>query len=62
MEETPPTRQNRRLISECFIEPRVASPHERTPEAEDIPMDDQEQACSVPEDEVVELHMGTEEL
>ena len=34
MEETPPTRQNRCLVSEHFIEPGVALPHEHTPEAE----------------------------
>ena len=33
VEETPPTRLNRRLVSERFIEPGAASPHERTPEA-----------------------------
>ena len=70
VEETPPTRLNRCLVSERFIEPGAASPHECTPEAEaektpqteDVPVDDQEQARIVPEDEVVELHMGTEEL
>ena len=70
VEETPPARQNRCLISERFIEPGAASPHERTPEeeagktpqAKDIPMDNQEEAHIVPEDEVVELHTGTEEL
>ena len=34
MEETPLIRQNRYLISERFIEPGVASPHECTPEVE----------------------------
>ena len=70
VEETPSARLNRCLVSERFIEPGVASPHERTPEAEtgktpqakDVPKDDQEQAHIVPEDEVVELHVGTEEL
>ena len=63
-------RQNRCLVSECFTEPGVALPHEHTPEAEagrtpqtgDIPADEQEPACIIPEDEVVELHAGTEEL
>ena len=48
----------------------VAFPHECTPEAEagktphaeDVPVDDQEQARIISEDEVVELHVGTEEL
>ena len=70
VEETPPTRQNRCLISERFIEPGMASPCERTPEVEvgkapqakDVPTDNQEQAHIIPEDEVVELHTGTKEL
>ena len=70
VEETPPARLNRCLVSERFIEPGVALPYECTPEAEaektpqteDVPTDDQEQARIIPEDEVVELHAGTEEL
>ena len=70
VEETPHVRQNRHLISECFIEPRAALPLEctpeveagKTPQAKDVPMDNQEQARIIPEDEVVELHVGTEEL
>ena len=70
VEETPPTRLNRCLVSERFIEHGAAVPHERTPEAEtgkapqaeDVPKDDQEQVRIIPEDEVVELHAGTEEL
>ena len=70
VEETPPARQNRCLVSECFTEPGVASPCEHTPEAEarrtpqteDVPVDQQEPACIIPEDDVVELHAGTEEL
>ena len=70
VEETPPARQNICLISERFIEHGAALPCERTPEAEagkspqaeDVPADDQEQACIIPEDEVVELHVETEEL
>ena len=34
VEETPPVRRNRHLVSECFTEPRVGSPHKYTPEAE----------------------------
>ena len=34
VEETLPARQNRCLVSECFTEPGVASPHEHIPEAE----------------------------
>ena len=70
VEETPPASINRCLISELFIEPGVALPHEctpeteagKTPQAKDVPTDDQEQAHITPEDEVVELHIGTEEL
>ena len=70
VEKTPPARLNRHLVSERFIEPGVALPCECTPEAEaektpqteDVPMDDQEQACIIPENEDVELHTGTEEL
>ena len=70
VEETPPVRQNRCLVSKCFIEPGVTLPCKCTPEAEvgktaqtkDVPLDDQEHARIVPEDDVVELHMGTEEL
>ena len=69
VEETPPARQNRRLVSECFTEPRAASPREHTPEAEarktpltkDVPADEQELAHIIVEDDVVELHVGTEE-
>ena len=68
VEETPPARLNRRLVSERFIEPGVASPHkctlevEKTQQTKDVPTEDQEQVRIVPEDEVVELHTGTEEL
>ena len=70
VEEMPPARLNRHLVSEHCIEPGAASPHECTPEAEtgkapqaeDVPKDDQEQARIIPEDEVVKLHMGTEEF
>ena len=70
IEETPPMRQNRCLVSEHFIEPRVALPHEQTPEAEarktpqtkNVPADEQEPAHVIVEEDVVELHVGIEEL
>ena len=70
VEETPPARQNRCLVSECFIEPGAALPHEHTPEAEarktpqtkNVPADEQEPARVIVEEDVVELHVGTEEL
>ena len=70
VEETPPARLNRHLVSERFIEPGAASPCEhtpqvetgKTPQAKHVPKDDQEQARIIPEDEVIELHAGTEEL
>ena len=70
VEETLLTRLNRCLVSECFIESGAASPREctldaeagKTPQAKDVPTDDQEQSRIIPEDEVVELHAGTEEL
>ena len=70
VEETPPMRQNRCLVSERFIEPGVALPHEYTPEAEarktpqtkNIPVDEQEPAHVLVEEDAVELHVGTEEL
>ena len=68
--ETPPTRQNRCLVSEHFIEPGAALPHEHTPEAEvrktpqtiNVPVDEQEPAHVIVKEDVVEFHMGTEEL
>ena len=70
VEETPPARQNRCLVSEHFIEPGAAPPCEHTPEAEarktpqtkDVPIDEPEPAHVIVEEDVVELHMGTEEL
>ena len=70
VEETQPMRQNRCLVSECFIEPGVALPQEHTPEAEarktpqteNVPADEQEPARVIVEEDVVELHAGTEEL
>ena len=56
-------------MSERFIEPGVALPHKHTPESEtrktpsteNVPVGGQEPTHTVPEDEVVELHTGTEE-
>ena len=70
VEETPPMRQNRCLVSERVIEPRAVLPCENTPEAEgkktpqnkSIPMDDQEQHHIIAEDEIVKLYTGMEEL
>ena len=70
VEETPPMRQNRCLVSERVIEPGVVLPHEhmpvaegkKTPQNESIPVDDQEQPCIIAEDEIVKLYVGTEEL
>ena len=70
VEETLPARQNRHLVSEHFIEPGVALPHEhtpetevrRTPQTEDIPTDKQEPARVIVEEDLVELHVGMEEL
>ena len=47
MEETPPMRQNRHLVSERVIEPGAVPPHEHTPvvEEEKTPQDE-----SVPTD------------
>ena len=65
-EGTPPVRQNRCLVSKCVIEHGALSPYEHMAETEekvpqDILMDDQELHPLV-EDEVVELHAGTEEF
>ena len=70
VEDTLPSRQNRQLVSECFIGLRAALPHEHTPEAEagkiplteDIPAGGQEPTHIILEDEIVELHAGMEEL
>ena len=83
VEETPPVRQNRRLVSEHFTEPGAGLPCKYTPkaeakkipptggagktppteQAEDIPADEQEPAhIVVEEDDVVELHMGMEDV
>ena len=68
LEETPPTRLNRRLVSKRFLEYGPVSPHECTPETETTslteytPVSEWEQACVEPGDDVVELHTGTEEL
>ena len=70
VEETSPMRQNRCLVSECFIETGVAPPCKHTPEAKvrktpqtkNIHVDEQEPARVIVEEDVVELHMGMEEL
>ena len=66
VEETPPVRQNRCLVSERFIEPGVAPPREHTPEAEarktpqtkDVPADEPKPAHVIVEEDVVELHFS----
>ena len=76
VEETPPARQNRCLVSEHFTESGAGLPHDypltveakKTPpteQVEDVSADEQE-PISAPvalvEDDVVELHVGTEDL
>ena len=70
VEETPPVRQNRCLVSERVIEPGAVPSREHTPVAEgketpqneSIPMDDKEPAHLMAEDEIVELYTGVEDL
>ena len=69
VEETPPMRQNRCLVSERVIEPGTVPPCEHTPvvEGKETPQNesvptDKEQAPLVAEDEIVELYMGMEDL
>ena len=70
VEETPPARQNRCLVSERVIKPGAVSPREHTlvaqgkraPQNESIPVDNQEQPCIIARDEIVELHAAMEEL
>ena len=70
VEETPPVRQNRCLVSEHVIEHGAVWPHEHTPVAEgngtpqneEAPTDDQDQPRIIAKDEVVKLFVGTEEL
>ena len=69
-EDTPPTRQNICLVSERVIEPGVMPPQENIPEIEDKSQDnDDDDAPSneqppklVPESDVVNLFVSTEEL
>ena len=70
VEETPPVRQNRCLVSEHVIKPGAVPSHEHTPVAEgketpqneSIPADDKEPTHHVAEDEIVELYTGVEDL
>ena len=68
-EDTPPARQNIRLVTECVIEPGVVPPQENAPEAEDKSPDDGNDAPSDEqqtklecEGDIVDLYAGTEEL
>ena len=45
-EDTPPARQNIRLVSECLIEPGAVPPQENMPEVEDKSQDDEYDAPS----------------
>ena len=70
VEEKPPTRQNRHLVTERVIEPGAVPPREHMPVAEgketpqnkSVPTADKEQPRIVAEDEIVELYVGMEEL
>ena len=68
VEDTPPVRQNIRLVSECVIEPGVVLPQENIPEIEedksqddDAPSNEQ-QPKLVSESDVIDLFTSTEEL
>ena len=68
-EDTPPTRQNIRLVTERVIEPGAVPPQENAPEAEDKSPDDGNDAPSDEqqtelecEGDIVDLYVGTEEL
>ena len=66
-EDTPPTRQNIRLVSERVIEPGAVPPQENIPEIEDKSQDDdapsnEQQPKLVSESDVVDLFASTEEL
>ena len=69
VEETPPARQNRRLVSECVMESGVVPPREHapvtgeknTPQGDSAPTD-KEQANLVAESDIVELFVGMEHL
>ena len=69
VEDTPPARQNIRLVSECVIESGVVPPQENTPEAENKSPDDEDDAPSDEqqpklgcEGDIVDLYASTEEL
>ena len=68
-EDTPPTRQNIRLVTERVIAPGAVPPQEDTPEVEDKSPDDGNDAPSDEqqtepecEGDIVDLYAGTEEL
>ena len=69
VEDTPPARQNIRLVTECVIEPGAVPPQENAPEAEDkspddgndAPSDEQQSELEC-EGDIVDLYTGTEEL
>ena len=67
MENTPPTRQNIRLVSECVIEPGAVPPQENIPDIEDESQDDdvpsyEQQPTLMSESDVVDLFASMEEL
>ena len=68
-EDTPPVRQNIRLITEHVIEPGVVPPQENAPEADGKSLDDgndapsdEQQTKPECEGDIVDLYAGTEEL
>ena len=68
VEDTPPTRQNIHLVSECVIEPGTVPPQEHTPVMEEdkpqhdsAPSDD-EQPKFVAESDIVDLFTSMEDL
>ena len=67
-EDTPPARQNIRLVSECVIEPGAVPPQENIPEIEeDKSQDDdaslnEQQPTLMSESDVVDLFASTEDL
>ena len=68
VEDTPPARQNIRLVSECVIEPGAVPPQENIPEIEqDKSQDDdahsnEQQPKLMSESDVIDLFASTEEL
>ena len=66
-EDTPPARQNIRLVSEHVIEPGAVPPQENIPEIEDKSQEDdapsnEQQPKLVSESDVIDLFASTEEL